>query len=179
MRNLPEKALAYAAVKHEGQLRKYTGEPYINHPIEVAAIVGGVQHTSSMLAAAYLHDVVEDCDVTIEEIEEEFGPIVSSYVAGLTDVSIPEDGNRKLRKALDREHLATQLPAVQTIKLADLISNSSSIVGRDPKFAKVYMQEMEELLKVLEAGDTVLWGRAYEVIDEYKYKEKTNENIHQ
>ena len=168
MLSLPERALAFASLKHEGQVRKYTGEPYINHPIEVATILLNVACTPEMLAAAYLHDVIEDCGVTANEIQENFGYIVRVFVEGLTDVSKPEDGNRKLRKNLDRDHLATQLPNVKTIKLADLISNSSSIMERDPKFAKVYMKEVEELLKVLVSGDVELWVKLYKIINRYK-----------
>jgi len=162
-----EKAKEFATRAHEGQVRKYTGVPYIVHPIEVMEIVSTVAHDDAMLAAALLHDVVEDTDVTIEEVEAEFGADVASLVSDLTDVSNPEDGNRKLRKSLDREHSAKSSGRAQTIKLADLISNSMDIVKHDPTFAKLYMQEKLLLLGVLARGDQVLLARALRLTASY------------
>src|SRR5580765_8807774 len=82
---------AHAAV---GQVRKYTGEPYINHPAAVAEIVRAVPHSEAMLAAAWLHDVVEDTKVTYADIKAEFGEDVAVLVNWLTDVSAPQDGFR-------------------------------------------------------------------------------------
>ena len=154
------RALQYATEAHEGQVRKYSGEPYIVHPIEVMEIVKTVEHDDAMLAAALLHDVVEDTNVTIEEIESSFGADVAALVSDLTDVSKPEDGNRKLRKAMDRAHSAKSSARAQTVKLADLISNSSDILENDPSFAKVYLHEKELLLDVLTLGDRSLHARA-------------------
>ena len=114
------KALEFAAEAHEGQKRKYTGEPYINHPIAVCELVKTVDHNEYMLAAALLHDTVEDTATTIDDIKREFGDIVYIFVNWLTDVSKPEDGNRATRKELDRQHLKFGPPPIHTIKLADL-----------------------------------------------------------
>lgn len=162
---LEERARIFATAAHygAGQLRKYTGAPYISHPAEVAAIVRTVTHTPEMIAAAWLHDVVEDTGVPLSLIAHEFGPCVATLVEGLTDVSRPEDGNRAARKALDRAHTAAQNPACKTIKLADLISNTRSIVAFDPEFAKVYLAEKRLLLEVLRDGDPVLWAKAAEL----------------
>jgi (p)ppGpp synthase/HD superfamily hydrolase len=165
--SLVQRAKDYAAEAHEGQERKYTGVPYIIHPIEVMGIVMSVEHDDAMLAAALLHDVVEDTDVTIEEVEAEFGTDVAGLVSDLTDVSNPEDGNRKLRKALDREHSAKSSARAQTIKLADLISNSMDIVKHDPTFAKLYMQEKLLLLGVLTRGNQILLARALRLTADY------------
>ena len=161
--NIVLKAEKFATMKHGeiGQVRKYTGEPYINHPAEVVSIVKSVSHTDEMLAAAWLHDTVEDTITTFEEIEEEFGLTIMEFVKGLTDVSKPEDGNRAIRKAIDRRHMADQTPFVKTIKLADLISNSKSILEHDPQFAKVYIEEKRLLLPVLHEGNKILWITAY------------------
>jgi (p)ppGpp synthase/HD superfamily hydrolase len=163
--NIIFKAEQFATRKHAeiNHVRKYTGEPYINHPKEVVEILKTVDHTDEMLAAAWMHDTVEDTNTTLDEIEAEFGFKVMVYVKGLTDVSKPEDGNREFRKFLDRKHNAQQLPCVMTIKLADLISNAYSIVERDPKFAKIYIAEMRLLLGVLREGDKTLWKRAYDI----------------
>lgn len=162
MTELESRALLFATAAHAavGQLRKYTNEPYIVHPREVAEIVRSVDHTPAMVAAAYLHDVVEDTGVTIEIIREEFGSEVSDLVGWLTDVSRPDHGNRAQRKAIDRAHTAGAPAEAQTIKLADLISNTRSIMAHDPKFAKTYLEEKRLLIEVLTRGDPTLRSRA-------------------
>lgn len=75
----------------------------------------------------------------------------------------PEDGNRKTRKEIDKNHLAKASELGQTIKLADLISNTSTITKYDPKFAKTYMQEKKELLEVLTKGNKGLYKRCVEI----------------
>ena len=87
-----DKAKMLAGKAHKGQVRKYTGLPYIVHPIEVANILQTVNHTDDMVAAALLHDVVEDCDYTVEDIANEVSPAVAKLVEGLTDVSKLEVG---------------------------------------------------------------------------------------
>ena len=164
MNELVQKALKFATHAHGDQKRKYTGEPYIVHPVEVMEIVQTVEHDEAMLAAALLHDVVEDTPVTIEEIQELFGADVASLVDDLTDVSKPEDGNRKFRKALDREHSAQSSARAQTVKLADLISNGVDILKNDPKFAKVFLAEKELLLEVLTKGNPTLRKRCADIL---------------
>lgn len=154
------KEFAAAAHARAGQLRKYTHEPYIAHPAAVVELVRSVPHTEAMLCAAWLHDVVEDTPVTIEEVAHLFGAEVASLVEMLTDVSKPSDGNRVERKALDRAHTAMASPAAKTIKLADLIDNTSSIAEHDPKFAQVYLAEKALLLDVLQEGDSTLRAMA-------------------
>lgn len=154
---------AHAAV---GQKRKYTFEPYIVHPAEVASIVMSHGGTDAMIAAAWLHDVVEDTGVTIETIHAEFGTEVAELVGWLTDVSRPEDGPRWFRKKMDREHSAAAPAEAQTIKLADLIANTRSIMAHDAAFAKVYLEEKRLLLTVMTRGDAVLIAEARKHIGE-------------
>lgn len=162
-----EKARVFATAAHAavGQLRKYTNEPYIVHPFEVAMTVKQVGGTQEMIAAAYLHDTVEDTGVTLETIEREFGPEIRDMVFYLTDVSRPEMGNRAHRKAIDRDHIAKADARVQTIKLADIISNCTSIVKYDPEFAKVYLEEKRLLLEVLTKGNKILLDRARKIVN--------------
>lgn len=162
MSDLISRAASFAAVAHGkiDQRRKYTNEPYILHPFHVAELVASTGAADEVIAAAWLHDVVEDTPATIWDIEEEFGPVIASLVAMVTDVSGPEDGNRAARKAKDREHLAGASADGQTIKLADLIHNTSTIALYDPKFAEVYLREKEQLLDVLGNGDTGLMSVA-------------------
>lgn len=156
MTELELKAKEFATRAHLGQKRKYTGEDYIVHPEEVAGIVRSVPHTEAMLAAAWLHDTVEDTAVTLEEIQAAFGSEVAGLVSWLTDVSKKTDGNRHVRKAFDLAHTSRAPAAAKTVKLADLISNSKSITQHDPKFAKVYLREKDALLEVLTEGDPSL-----------------------
>ena len=134
----------------------------------VGSIVWGAYGDENMLAAAYLHDVVEDTGVTLSTIENLFGEDVATLVSGLTDVSKPSDGNREERKRIDREHTAQQSARCKTIKLADLIHNSQSILEHDRDFAKVYIKEKELLLDVLKEGDSKLWGIANEIVQRAK-----------
>lgn len=164
MTDLIMRAALFAARAHSDQIRKYTGEPYINHPIEVASIVATVEHTPEMLAASLLHDVVEDTFFTLDDIYREFGQPVRALVYWLTDVSKPEHGNRAQRKEIDRRHMAAAPAKAQTIKLADLISNTSTIAKHDPGFARVYLEEKRLLLEVLTKGDETLLERAWSQI---------------
>lgn len=166
--NIVERARVFATAAHAAvkQVRKYTFEPYIVHPTEVANIVATVPHTDVMVAAAYLHDTVEDTGVSIVDIQVEFGNEVASLVSWLTDVSKPEQGNRAVRKAIDREHTAMAPAAAQTVKLADLIANSRSILAHDPAFAKTYLAEKRMLLEVLTRGDATLMAEARRIVGE-------------
>ena len=167
MSNLVQKAKDFATLAHEGQVRKYTGVPYVVHPIEVMEIVRTVKHDDTMLAAALLHDVVEDTDCTLDDIRAEFGEDVASLVADLPDVSELGDGNRQIRKAKDRAHSGLASARAQTVKIADLISNSLDLVKHDPSFAKVYMAEKLLLLGVLTNGDRTLFVRALKLVVDY------------
>lgn len=160
--------VASAAHKHMGQVRKYTGEPYIVHPAEVVALVARVPHDPAMLAAAWLHDVVEDTPVTANNIRRAFGADIGQLVQELTDVSRPEDGNRRVRKQKDLEHTRRASPRAKTIKLADLINNARSIVVHDMGFAKVFIAEMRALLEVLTEGDQQLYAAAWGITDYYQ-----------
>lgn len=167
---LIERARIFATAAHAAinQRRKYTDDPYIVHPQRVAERVASVPHTPEMIAAAWLHDVVEDTAVTLEDIQQEFGSEVATLVAGLTDVSRLEDGNRKVRKAIDREHSIQQSPACKTVKLADLIDNSLSIRRHGKGFARIFMAEMAEYLPGMKEGDAVLYTEACAIVEHWQ-----------
>lgn len=163
---LEDRARDFATHWHASidQRRKYTNEPYIAHPAAVAELVRGVPHTEEMLAAAWLHDTVEDTPCTIGDVEAEFGLGVAELVEQLTDVSHPKDGNREHHKTIDREHSARASAGAKTVKLADLIDNSRTILTLDPDFAKVYLHEKERLLLVLTEGDPTLHAMATQIV---------------
>jgi (p)ppGpp synthase/HD superfamily hydrolase len=165
--NKIDKAIIFAAKAHAGQVRKYSGIPYITHPLAVMEIVSTVEHDEDMLVAAILHDTVEDTETTINDISIYFGNDIAELVDCLTDASKPSDGNRALRKKIDRLMLASAPPQVKTIKLADLIHNSESISKCDPEFAKVYMAEKKLLLGALIGGDKNLMKIATKIVNDY------------
>ena len=118
----------------------------------------------NMVCAAWLHDCIEDTQVTYQTTLYLFGKDVADLVSGLTDVSKKEDGNREQRKAIDRAHTAEQSARCKTIKLCDLIDNAGSILQYDKEFAKVYIKEKELLLEVLKEGDVHLWDIANDIV---------------
>lgn len=150
-------AMCFAREVHKHQKRKYTGNAYTDHLGEVAGIVASVPHTEEMIAIAWLHDCVEDQGVVYSELVDKLGVVIANGVLMLSDL---EEGNRAERKRLGRERLAKASPEIQTIKYADLISNTSSIVQFDPKFAEVYLEEKRLLLEVMDKGDKQLYDVA-------------------
>ena len=163
------KAEQFAQEAHKNHQRKYTGDPYYVHLDEVRNIVKQAGGTIEQQAAALLHDTVEDTSVTPADVTKEFGPKIAKLVIELTDVSKPEDGNRKTRKAMDRDKLAGVSAEAQTVKYADLISNGKDIAQNDPKFAKVYHAEKADLLRVMKKGNQNLRKQAIALLpDELK-----------
>jgi (p)ppGpp synthase/HD superfamily hydrolase len=162
--NTIKKTTLFAKKAHEGQVRKYTNDPYIKHPLAVSMILRQNHHetTVEMIQAAILHDTVEDTDVTLEDIEQNFGLEVKELVFWLTDVSKPEMGNRAFRKSLDRKHTADAPVEAQVIKCADLLHNSISIIKHDKDFAKVFIKEKRLLLDSMkeETKKTDMWKNA-------------------
>jgi (p)ppGpp synthase/HD superfamily hydrolase len=147
---------AHSAIDHR---RKYSGRPYVEHLERVARRVADVTDDPLAIAAAWLHDVVEDTPATLHDIEREFGSAVAQLVAALTDVG-PECGNRDSRKAIDRERLAKAPAAAQTVKLADLLDNAEDIAQHDRHFSRVYLREMRAAVDVLTRGDAALRAEA-------------------
>ena len=168
MHDLVRRAKDFAVQEHARivHLRKYTSAPYAVHLANVAALVATVTDDPVTLAAAWLHDVVEDTPCTHEDVEREFGREVAALVESLTDVSRSGDGNRAVRKGKDLQHLAIASAAAKTVKLADLIDNCRDICRHDPKFCRVYLTEMKALLEVLREGDSRLLERATVVYEE-------------
>ena len=164
---MEEEALEFARKAHGDQQRKYNKEMYIEHPKRVAEIVRTVPHSPKMISAAYLHDVVEDTPVSIQDIERKFGRKVAALVQELTDEYTKENYqhlNRKARKKKEVERQGTISPEAKTIKLADVIDNTRDILVNDRNFARRYVPEMEALTEALQGGNFKLLMRAcYEV----------------
>lgn len=165
MSYIEAQAAIFAAKAHGEQLRKYSGSPYIVHPQEVASILRHYGYFNpDLLAAAWLHDVVEDTTITAGEIDLYFNANVGFIVEYVTDVSRPEDGNRRRRKALDRAHAARGSAASQILKCADILSNAPSIRINDPDFFKVWSHEKIDLLTCLTQADDVIKNDAMAIL---------------
>lgn len=160
-----ERAKSFAIKAHGNQVRKYTGEPYWHHCKEVAFLVSMVGGTDAMIAAAWLHDVCEDTDVPIATINAIFGPVVAKYVDDMTDKATV--GNRATRKTADRHRWTQCAIASHTIKVADLLSNSVSIIRYDKDFAKIYIKEKQDLLPYLCGANLTLFAAANQMIKRY------------
>lgn len=125
------RAALVAAEAHAGQTRKGGAVPYVNHVIEVAHLVARAGGTPEMVAAALLHDTVEDTDATAATIESAFGPCIATLVAGMTDDPAWDGLPRAERKRLQADHMGRAPRAVRRIKIADQTSNVRD-VGRLP-----------------------------------------------
>jgi len=125
-------AARFAAEKHANQRRKgVAGEPYVNHLIEVAQLIAGSSEEldTNLVMAGLLHDTIEDCGVTADELEKQFGKDVAALVVEVTDdKSLPQ----ATRKALQVQNASRKSKRAQVIKLADKISNLRSILDSPP-----------------------------------------------
>jgi len=137
-----EKALTFAKEAHEGQIRK-SGEPYIVHPVLVASLVAGITGDAAMVIAALLHDVVEDTDITIERVSEDYGSDVAHLVEGMTKIDtirdaelIPSNSDQKLIvSALSfRKMLIASIEDVRVlvVKLCDRLHNMLTLDALPP-----------------------------------------------
>ena len=138
-----EEAYVFASAAHEGQ-KRLSGEPYVEHPINTALFLADLNLDATTLAAALLHDVIEDCDVSYEEVLQKFGPEVSRLVDGVTKLSKMdlmategvlrngyEDGQAEsLRKMLVA---MAQDVRVVLIKLADRLHNMQTLKAHSPE----------------------------------------------
>ena len=155
MSELVQRAMRFAKEIHQriDHRRKYSNQPYSVHLAQVSKIVASVTDDQEMIASAWLHDVVEDTPATLDDTENELGSIIAQMVRELTDISKPSDGNREVRKSIDREHLSKASGRAQTIKLEDLIDDCKGITLHDARFSRVFLDEMGALLEVLTKAD--------------------------
>lgn len=154
--NRLQKAIYFANIKHDGQVRKYYNQPYITHPLAVANIVALHGGSENMIIAAIAHDLIEDCNVTKEEIASLFGDDVAYMVDGLTHTT---EGNRAQRKHETNLKLGACDGRVKTIKIADNLHNLGSVMKYDPKFAITYIKEAIVMSDYLIDGNPVLYKK--------------------
>ena len=142
-------AIRFAMIKHEGQARKYTEEPYYTHCLAVAKSVAKFTEEEHVFIAALLHDTIEDTNTTYEEIRDIFGKQIAILVLELTDRYTKEnypDLNRKERKFLEACRLETISQEAKLIKYFDIMDNSKTIFEYDVKFAKTYLKEKQFII---------------------------------
>ncbi len=153
-------AIEYAAKKHEGQMRKYSGIPYIDHPLQVMHLVMHdevLKSDENAAIIAVLHDVVEDTvewdfksrETEINFIRLAFNEYVSLGVRALTNEYTTErypNKNRAERHELENLRLASVSPTFQRIKLFDRLVNLKDLGGAEPGFVRLYIRETTALV---------------------------------
>ena len=143
-----EEVIAFAKKKHEGQIRKFSKEPYIAHPIRVATTLEKLGEADELIKAAYLHDTIEDTNTTFEEIKEKFGEKIANLVLELTK------NRSEIEQIGKTQHLIkstnTMSPGALTIKLADRLDNVSDLDQADQEFKEKYAKETQQILENLE-----------------------------
>ena len=146
---LLDRAIIFAVRAHSGTERRGKGYPYIVHPLEAVEIVATMTADQELLAAAALHDTVEDTDVTVEQIRAEFGDRIAALVAEESDqfeagVSEEDSWHARKRAAIDR--LATASRDAKIVALGDKLSNMRAI-------ARDYAVKGDELWNIFHAKD--------------------------
>jgi (p)ppGpp synthase/HD superfamily hydrolase len=158
--SLLTRAALTAAEAHRGRTRKGGTVPYVNHVIEVAHLVAEAGGTPEMVAAALLHDTVEDGDATAEEIAAVFGPCIATLVAGMTDAPGWRDLPRADRTRRQAAHMATAPRAVRRIGIADQTANVRDVgrlpQGWDPADARACIALAAEVVDACRGADPAL-----------------------
>lgn len=128
--SLLDKAIHFATDAHANTERRGKGFPYIVHPLEAVSIATVLTSDQRILAAAALHDIVEDTEITIDDIKNEFGVEVALLVKAETDIKIddqPEESSWRLRKSIAIKRIAASDYNAKIVALADKLSNMRAI----------------------------------------------------
>lgn len=165
---LLDRAIIFAVNAHAGTERRGKAFPYIVHPLEAVSIVSTITPDQELLAAAALHDVVEDTEITVEEIEKEFGPRIAALVQAESD--IPGSWRDRKQAAIDR--LAACSHDAKIVAMGDKLSNMRAI-------ARDYATIGDELWKIFSVKDKESHAWHYrglaaslsELADTFAYKE--------
>ena len=147
--SLLDRAIIFAVRAHAGTERRGKGFPYIVHPMEAVEIVATMTKDQELLAAAVLHDTVEDTDTTVEQIREEFGNRIASLVASESDIvldGLPAEDSWHARKQAAIDRLAHASHDAKIVALGDKLSNMRAI-------ARDYAQQGDALWNLFHAKD--------------------------
>lgn len=178
-----DKIIQFATACHGLQMRRYSDEKYIVHPIRVMEICKEYTTDIAILAAALLHDVLEDTPVTKAQIQTFLKQYLAAgevdktvqLVEELTDVFTKEQypaWNRKKRKKSEVERLEQISADAKTIKYADIMDNTPEISLKDPHFAKVFLPECKNLLQKIPGGNAELYERAMATLNNCMRRKK-------
>jgi len=146
---LLDRAIVFAVHAHAGTERRGKGFPYIVHPMEAVEIVSTMTKDQELLAAAVLHDTVEDTDTTVEQIRTEFGDRIASLVASESDIvvdGVNEEDSWHARKQAAIDRLALASHDAKMVALGDKLSNMRAI-------ARDYAQQGDALWNLFHAKD--------------------------
>lgn len=144
---LLDRAMKFAIEAHAGTERRGKGFPYVIHPMEAVSIVATISPDQELLAAAALHDTVEDTDVSLDQLKELFGERVAALVEAESDVfaeDIPEEASWHDRKQAAIDRLAAAPYDAKIVAMGDKLSNMRAI-------ARDYAQQGDELWKIFHA----------------------------
>lgn len=165
---------------HSGQVRKYSGDPYVTHLKRVASLYEKHFPDDGIgFAVCLLHDILEDTPIGEDGLYDALRQIhtapldILRGVIHLTEKYTKEQFpnlNRKERKILERERLRTIPPQFKNVKICDLIDNCEDIVANDKDFARTYLQEKHNILLVFTDADPTLFGIANALIDRSMYE---------
>lgn len=163
-----ERAQKWAARGHAGVKRKFTDLPYIVHPEAVVQTVSLYSDDEEVLAAAWMHDLLEDVpEITPRIMENWFGKRVTDLVVEVSKVSTLSCGNRKVRVLMDLHHYAAASTEGKLIKLADTLHNLPTMI-RDNPDPSYYVREKKTLVDHIGNDYPVLSSIIYEVIRDYE-----------
>ncbi len=173
--DLVDKAIVFATRAHHGTERRGKGFPYIVHPLEAMAIVATMSPDPELLAAAVLHDTVEDTDVTLEQIAREFGERVARLVSSETDVKTDANGEKlpwRERKQRDMDALRMAPREVKIVAMGDKLSNMRAI-------ARDYQLHGDDIWQIFRVKDKAVHAWRFrglrdaftEIDDTFAYKE--------
>lgn len=176
MGKILEEVRDFADRAHGTQMRKYTPERYIVHPIRVMETCRLYDARLPILAAALLHDVLEDTDTTEQEMlrfletvmDEQDAQKTLELVVEMTDVYVKSaypQWNRRKRKQEELMRIEQTSPDAQTIKYADILDNSNEIIAHDPHFGPKYLHEVRAVLKLADKGNKELYKLALDTVN--------------
>ncbi len=167
MMNMLEEAIIYATVMHQGKVRKIGNRTFILHPMEVAQILSTMTDDMEVITAGILHDIVEDTDGTLKEIEDRFGKRVAYLVSSESEQKYPDEDKKSTWKRRKEASLLVLKNSsdigIKMLWLADKLSNIRSLAGEfsahgekiwqmlnqsDPELQKWYYQSIAEMLEL-------------------------------
>lgn len=146
---LLDRAIVFAVRAHAGTERRGKGFPYIVHPLEAVEIVATMTADQELLAAAALHDTIEDTDVTVEQLRAEFGDRIAALVASESDIVVEgasEEQSWHARKQATIDRLARASHDAKIVALGDKLSNMRAI-------ARDYATQGDKLWNLFHAKD--------------------------